>query len=101
MSNDWNAATLLFNTPILSGDNTTPGLTIPKEIREIIPHIYKEAKDFGLDYYETVIEWMDYAGISEIAAYGGFPQRYPHWRHGMEYEELSKGYEFGFYRIFE
>jgi stage V sporulation protein R len=27
-----------------------------------------------------------------IAAYGGFPTRYPHWRFGMEYEQLSKGY---------
>ncbi len=32
--------------------------------------------------------------MNEIAAYGGFPNRYPHWRFGMEYERLAKGYEY-------
>lgn len=99
--NEWGATTLLSNTPILMGDNTIPGLEIPQEIQAVIPDIFKAADDFGLDYYETIIEWMTYDGISEVAAYGGFPQRYPHWRFGMAYEELSKGYEFGQQRIFE
>lgn len=102
MSNkDWTATTLLSNTPILMGDNTVPGLEIPKEIMEVMPDIFKAADDFGLDYYETIVEWMTYDGISEVAAYDGFPQRYPHWRFGMAYEELAKGYEFGNHRIFE
>ena len=29
--------------------------------------------------------------MNQIAAYGGFPTRYPHWRFGMEYEQLSQG----------
>ncbi len=28
--------------------------------------------------------------MNEVAAYGGFPTRYPHWRFGMEYEQLSQ-----------
>src|SRR3989442_1015215 len=36
-----------------------------------------------------------------VAAYGGFPNRYPHWRFGMEYEQLSKGYEYGLSKIYE
>ena len=36
-----------------------------------------------------------------VAAYGGFPTRYPHWRFGMEYEQLSKGYEYGLSKIYE
>jgi stage V sporulation protein R len=36
-----------------------------------------------------------------IAAYGGFPTRYPHWRFGMEYEQLSKSYEYGLSKIYE
>ncbi len=99
--NDWSATTLLFNTPILMGDMTIPGLKLPKELEDVIPVIFNAADDFGLDYYETIIEYMAYDGISEIAAYDGFPQRYPHWRFGMSYEELSKGYEFGQHRIFE
>lgn len=100
-NNEWGSTTLLNNTPILMGDNTIPGLEIPEEIQAVMPTIFKAADDFGLDYYETIVEWMTYDGISEIAAYDGFPQRYPHWRFGMAYEELSKGYEFGQHRIFE
>jgi hypothetical protein len=39
--------------------------------------------------------------MNEIAAYGGFPVRYPHWRFGMEYEQLSKSYEYGLSKIYE
>jgi stage V sporulation protein R len=39
--------------------------------------------------------------MNEIAAYGGFPNRYPHWRFGMEYEQLSKSYEYGLSKIYE
>ncbi len=39
--------------------------------------------------------------MNEIAAYGGFPSRYPHWRFGMEYEQLSKSYEYGLSKIYE
>ncbi len=38
---------------------------------------------------------VDYEQINSVAAFGGFPMRYPHWRFGMEYEQLSKGYEWG------
>ena len=44
---------------------------------------------------------VDYQQMSEIAAYGGFPTRYPHWRFGMEYESLSKSYEYGLSLIYE
>ena len=39
--------------------------------------------------------------MNEVAAYGGFPTRYPHWRFGMEYEGLAKGYEYGLSKIYE
>jgi signal transduction histidine kinase len=39
--------------------------------------------------------------MNEVAAYGGFPTRYPHWRYGMEYEHLSKSYEYGLSKIYE
>ena len=50
---------------------------------------------FGLDFFETIFEVLDYDELNKVAAYGGFPTRYPHWRFGMEYEQLSKGYEYG------
>jgi len=37
-------------------------------------------------------EMLTYDEISEVAAHGGFPVRYPHWRWGMEYEELARNH---------
>jgi stage V sporulation protein R len=39
--------------------------------------------------------------MNEIAAYGGFPTRYPHWRFGMEYEHCSRAYTYGLSKIYE
>lgn len=88
-------------SPLLMGNNTIPGVRIPDNILKKIPDIEKACKDFGLTYHPVVVEMLTYDEISEVAAYGGFPNRYPHWRWGMEYEELSRGYEFGMHRIYE
>jgi stage V sporulation protein R len=63
--------------------------------------IWKIAKDCGLDCFETIFELITYDQISQIASYGGFPVRYPHWKFGMEYEQLSKSYEYGLSKIYE
>lgn len=63
--------------------------------------IMKIAKDAGLDFYETVFEIVTYDQLNQIASYGGFPVRYPHWRFGMDYEQLSKSYEYGLSKIYE
>jgi len=43
----------------------------------------------------------DYETMNQVASYGGFPQRYPHWRFGMEYESLRKRHFYGLGRIYE
>jgi stage V sporulation protein R len=91
----------MHGSPLLIGNNTVPGLKIPKDLGELIPKILGACKDFGLDFYPTVVQLLTYDEISEVAAYGGFPVRYPHWRWGMEYEELQRGYEYGMHRIYE
>ncbi|HCM40569.1 MAG: SpoVR family protein [Bdellovibrionales bacterium GWB1_52_6] len=63
--------------------------------------IRKYAEDYGLDFFETVFEMVDYEQINSLAALGGFPVRYPHWRFGMEYDQLSKGYAWGLQKIYE
>ena len=90
-----------WGSPLLMGDNTTPGLQIPEEIKKIMPDIFKAVRDFGLDFYPTVVQMLTYDEISEVAAYGGFPVRFPHWKWGMEYNELQQGYEHGMHRIYE
>ena len=59
------------------------------------------ARDYGLDFFETIFEVLSFDELNMVAAYGGFPNRYPHWRWGMEYEQLSKGYEYGLSKIYE
>lgn len=88
-------------SPLLVGDNRIPGLKIPEHLESLIPHIIKECQDFGLDFYPIVVQKLTYDEISEVASYGGFPVRYPHWKWGMEYEELQRGYEHGNHKIYE
>ena len=59
------------------------------------------ALEYGLDFFETIFEMLDSDQINEVAAYGGFPTRYPHWRFGMEYNQLEKGYTYGMSKIYE
>ena len=71
------------------------------ELRDLQVEIEAHAKAYGLNFYDTVFEVLDYDELSEIAALGGFPTRYPHWRFGMEYEQLAKGYRYGLQKIYE
>jgi stage V sporulation protein R len=59
------------------------------------------ARDFGLDFFDTVFEILDYKRMNEVAAFGGFPVRYPHWRFGMDYERLIKSHTYGLSLIYE
>ncbi len=75
--------------------NLTPDLAAFRdETREL-------AKSYGLDFYEVIFELVDHDELNMIASYGGFPVRYPHWRWGMEYEQLSKSYQYGLSKIYE
>ena len=71
------------------------------ELEKARQEIVKIAEGYGLDFYETIYEIVTYDQMNQIAAHGGFPVRYPHWRFGMEYEQLSKGYEYGLQKIYE
>ena len=59
------------------------------------------AREYGLDFYETIFEMLDFEEMNMVAAYGGFPNRYPHWKFGMEYERLNKSYAYGLHKIYE
>ena len=91
----------MFGSPVLMGDNTVPGVPMPEDLKRVLPEIFRKVHEFGCDFPPTVVEMLTYDEISEIAAYGGFPVRYPHWRWGMEYEELQQGYMHGQHRIYE
>lgn len=74
---------------------------LPSHLEEFRKKIEQEARNYGLDFFDTIFEMVSYEQINQIAAYGGFPVRYPHWRFGMEYEQLSKSYEYGLSKIYE
>src|SRR6266853_5330137 len=74
---------------------------LPPELRSLKLEIEAHAREFGLDFYETIFEVVDADDLNEIASYGGFPTRYPHWSFGMAYEELKKGYDYGLSKIYE
>jgi stage V sporulation protein R len=75
--------------------------TPSKEILEWRDIIRERAVKAGLDFFEVVFEMVDYREMNELAALGGFPSRYPHWRFGMEYDKLSKSYTYGLSKIYE
>ena len=74
---------------------------ITGELLRLKNEIHQYALDYGLDFYDVIFEVCDYDTVNILAAQGGFPNRYPHWRFGMEYDQLSKGYAYGLQKIYE
>ncbi len=74
---------------------------LPPYLADLQKEIEGYARGYGLDFFQTVFEVLDYKTMNEVAAYGGFPVRYPHWRYGMDYEQMSRGYEYGLSKIYE
>ena len=76
-------------------------MSLPAYLHDVQLEVEGYARDFGLDFFSTVFEVLSYKQMNEVAAYGGFPTRYPHWRFGMDYEGLARGYEYGLQKIYE
>lgn len=74
---------------------------LPPDLAAVQCEIEGFARQGKLDFFPVLFEVVDYDQLNSIAAYGGFPTRYPHWRFGMEYEQLSKGYAYGLQKIYE
>ncbi|QDS98669.1 SpoVR family protein [Adhaeretor mobilis] len=81
--------------PLIQSSNLTP------ELAAMQVEVEEYARGHGLDFYPTIFELIDADELNMIAARGGFPTRYPHWRFGMEYESLSRGYQYGLQKIYE
>jgi len=74
---------------------------LPDYLREWQSKIEEHARQLGLDFFPQIFEVLTFDEMNEVAAFGGFPTRYPHWRWGMEYERLKKTGEWGLSRIYE
>lgn len=75
--------------------------SLPPRLRKMEKAVKQKARDFGLDFWEIIFERLDSADLNEVAAFGGFPTRYPHWKFGMDYDQLAKGYIYGASKIYE
>ncbi len=79
----------------------TPTTDLSPELLAHMHAIRARAADYGLDFPEVIFEVLDFDTMNQVASYGGFPSRYPHWRWGMEYERLRKRDAYGLGRIYE
>lgn len=76
-------------------------MPLPSHLEEIRVRIEGHAREFGLDFYDVVFECVSFDEMNMVAAFGGFPTRYPHWKFGMKYEHLTKSYTYGLSKIYE
>ncbi|MEZ6188485.1 MAG: SpoVR family protein [Planctomycetota bacterium] len=74
---------------------------LPADLEREIHKILEYSRGYGLDFWDISFELLDHDELNEVAAYGGFPTRYPHWRWGMDYEQLSTSYAWGLSKIYE
>lgn len=82
----------------MSMNRTRP---ISGELLRLKEEIEGYAREYGLEYPEVIFEVCDYDTINILAALGGFPNRYPHWKFGMDYDRMYKGYAYGMQKIYE
>ncbi|MBM3976419.1 MAG: SpoVR family protein [Planctomycetes bacterium] len=75
--------------------------SLPAALKYQAVRVEEAARRAGLDGYEVEFELLPPDALNAVAAYGGFPVRYPSWRFGMEYERLEKGHRWGLSRIYE
>jgi len=78
---------------------------MPKKLDPLLAEtqliVEEHARKMGLNMFDTYYEVLDFDEINMVASYMGFPVRYPHWKWGMEYERMSKSYEYGLHKIYE
>jgi stage V sporulation protein R len=76
-------------------------MKLPDELKHEAQRIGAIAHSHGLDFFETLFEIVSSDEMDELAAYSGFPIRYPHWRFGMQFDRLHKGQVYGLSHIYE
>ena len=67
---------------------------IAEDLEEPVDEASNLAAKLGLDPYPVNYWIVDYDEMNELIAYGGFQQRYPHWRWGMQYDQQQKQSQF-------
>lgn len=74
---------------------------LPADLEAARALIEANARAAGLDFFDVAFELCDHEEMNMLAAQGGFPVRYPHWRWGMEFLRMQKGHEHGLHKVYE
>ncbi len=72
-----------------------------RELRRWAKLLKERAEAEGLSFAPVLFEEVGPEEMAMLAAYGGFPRRYPHWRWGSEYLRQRELYRYGLGRIYE
>jgi spore cortex formation protein SpoVR/YcgB (stage V sporulation) len=67
---------------------------VAAQLKEPVREANDLAKRLGLEPYDVNYWIVDYDDMNELIAYGGFQNRYPHWRWGMTYDRQQKQGQF-------
>jgi stage V sporulation protein R len=67
---------------------------IAKGLEEPVREANNLAAKLGLEPYPVNYWIIDYDEMNQLIAYGGFQERYPHWRWGMQYDQQQKQRQF-------
>ncbi len=78
----------------MSNDNTFEMEREAERLEEPVREASRLARKLGLDPYDVNYWIVDYDEMNELIAYGGFQERYPHWRWGMQYDRQQKQGQF-------
>ncbi|MUV88903.1 AbrB family transcriptional regulator [Halapricum sp. CBA1109] len=75
-------------------DDRIAAQRIAAELEEPVEEAGNLAEKLGLTAYPVNYWIVDYDEMNELIAYGGFQDRYPHWRWGMQYDRQQKQGQF-------
>jgi len=89
------------STLISAEFNGRPDRTLPADLENSRKEIEEYCKAEGLDFFPVIYIMVERDEMCAVAARGGFPTRYPHWKFGMEYEKLQKSHAWGQSKIYE
>mgnify|MGYP003519375317 CR=1 FL=1 len=72
-----------------------------RELAHWVERLRERAEAEGLSFPPVAFQEVGPEEMAMLAAYGGFPRRYPHWRWGSAYLHYRETYRYGLARIYE
>lgn len=74
---------------------------VSDKLNKRIQEIYELSLSKKLDPFTVEFKMCDQKAINIFATFGGFPERYSHWKFGMDYQKQKSMSDYGLGRIYE